>query len=150
MTATHLAFVPVLAEATAPVYLMSVAKPLITLALFVPYAALVSDKLAKDAAYYNLKPVRWSAIFIAFAAAAFLAAVLTPWWAAGAAAQIVLLAVPCLWYVKFRNKTATDVKPLRLYNLDFEKMAAERREKSARGSVTVRFQMKDRSEYPVP
>lgn len=150
MSALPLAFVPVLAEATSPVFLMSVAKPLITLAIFVPYAALVSDKLAKDAAAYNLKPIRWSAIFMAFAAAAFLAAVLTPWWAAGTAAQVVLLVAPCLWYVKYRNKTATSVPPLRLYNIDLEKMATDRRAKSARSSVSIRFQNKDRVEIPVP
>lgn len=150
MSALPLAFVPVLAEATSPVFLMSVAKPLITLAIFIPYAALVSDKLAKDAAAYNLKPIRWSAIFMAFAAAAFLAAVLTPWWVAGTAAQVALLVAPCLWYVKYRNKTATSVPPLRLYNIDLEKMATDRRAKSARSSVSIRFQNKDRVEIPVP
>lgn len=150
MTSPHIALLPLLAEATAPVFLMSVVKPVLTVGLFIPYASLVSGKLVKDAAYYNLKPFRWSAIFIGFAAAAFLAAVLMPWWAAGAALQILLLAVPCVWYVKFRNRTAEGVKPLVLYNLDFAKMASERRTRSAQGSVELRFQMPDRTEYPVP
>lgn len=150
MTETILAPAPMLAEATAPVFLMSVAKPLVSLALFVPYASLVSGTLAKDAGYYNLKPVRWSAIFLAFAAAAFLAVVLIPYWAAGVSLQAVLLAVPCIWYIKFRNRNAKGAKPLNVLNFDFAAMAAERRSKSARGSVEIRFQKKDRTEYPVP
>jgi type II secretory ATPase GspE/PulE/Tfp pilus assembly ATPase PilB-like protein len=144
------AALPLLAETPAPVFLMSVVKPLVTVALFVPYASLVSGKLVKDAAYYNLKPFRWSATFIGFAAAAFLAAVLMPWWAAGAVLQVALLATPCIWYVKYRNRTAEGVKPLVLYNLDFQKMASERRTRSAQSSVEVRFQRPDRTEHPVP
>jgi len=55
-------FIPgcsILAEATSPAILMSIAKPIVTFAAFVPYAVLVSTKLEKDAAYFNLKPQKW-------------------------------------------------------------------------------------------
>ena len=70
----------ILAETPVPLFLMSVAKPLVTIAAFVPYAAVVSGKLEKDAGYYNLKPQKWAAIFLAFGAAALLASILIPTW----------------------------------------------------------------------
>lgn len=140
----------ILAETPAPAFLMSIVKPLITLALFVPYARLTSGKLVKDADYYHLAPGKWSSIFLAFGAAALLAVVLTPWWLAGTAAQVLLLCAPCVWYVKHRNKNAKGVPKLVIYNLDLEKMAAARRTRSAQASVELFFQRKDRNRFTVP
>jgi type II secretory ATPase GspE/PulE/Tfp pilus assembly ATPase PilB-like protein len=142
--------ITLLAETPAPTFLMSVAKPLVSLALFVPYGAIVSGTLVKDAQYYNHNPSKWASIFLGFATVALLAVLLTPWWAAGVAVQIILLAVPCIWYVKFRNANTPTGKKLNLFNLDFEKMASDRRAKSARSSVTLRFQRRDRTEFTVP
>jgi len=50
-TAFFLPGVSILAESTSPAILMSIAKPIVTFAAFVPYAVLVSTKLEKDAAY---------------------------------------------------------------------------------------------------
>lgn len=147
---TSIGMTSLLAETPAPTFLMSVAKPLVTLALFVPYGVIVSGTLVKDAQYHNHNPSKWASIFLGFATVALLAVLLTPWWAAGAAAQILLLAVPCIWYVKFRNANTPAGKKLNLFNLDFEKMATERRAKSARSSVTLRFQRRDRTEFAVP
>lgn len=142
---------PLLAQSAAqPFILMSIVKPLVTLVAFVPYASVTSGKLVKDAAYYHLNPIKWGAIFVAFAAAALLTVLLVPFWAAGFAGQVILLCVPCFWYMSSRNKAAKDAKPLRFLNLDFGKMAEERRSRSAQQSVQLRFQKKDRSEVAVP
>ena len=144
---------PVLAEATSPAFLMSVAKPLVTFAAFVPYAVAVSTKLEKDAAYYNLKPQKWASIFLAFGTAGLLAALLVPYWLAGFPLMLVLYVVPCVWYLKFRNTElkGTKAKPLSLIGgIDFAKMAADRRAKGAQAGAALRFQRKDRSEQPVP
>ncbi|MBM4099231.1 MAG: hypothetical protein FJ260_04645 [Planctomycetes bacterium] len=146
-------FLPaLLAETPAPAFLMSVAKPLVSFAAFVPYAAFVSGKLEKDAAYYNLNPQKWSGIFLAFGAAALLAVLLVPTWLAGFPLMLTLMVVPCAWYMKFRNKAleGTKAKPLSVLSIDFAKMAAERRAKSAMAGATLRFQKKDRSDHPVP
>jgi len=146
-------FLPaLLAETPAPAFLMSVAKPLVSFAAFVPYAAFVSGKLEKDAAYYNLNPQKWSGIFLAFGAAAVLAVLLVPTWLAGFPLMLALMVVPCAWYMKFRNKAleGTKAKPLSVLSIDFAKMAAERRAKSAMAGATLRFQKKDRSDHPVP
>jgi len=142
----------ILAETPVPMFLMSVAKPLVTIGVLVPYAAVVSGKLEKDAAYYNLKPQKWAAIFLAFGSAALLAAVLVPTWLAGFPVMVALLVAPCAWYMSFRNKAlaGTKAKPLSFLNFDFAKMSAERRAKAARAGATLRFQAKDRSEHPVP
>ncbi len=141
-----------LAETAVPVFLMSVAKPLITLAAFVPYAAMVSTKLEKDAEYFNLNPRRWAATFLAFGTAGILSALMIPYWLAGFPLMLVLLVVPCVWYVSFRNKALAGTKApkLNLLKLDFDKMAAARRSKAASAAVTLKFQRPDRSEHPVP
>jgi len=145
-------FAPLLAEATSPAFLMSVAKPLVTFATFVPYAIMVSSKLEKDAAYFNLKPQKWSGMFMAFAAAGVLASLLIPFWLVGYPLMVVLFVAPCAWYMKFRNAElkGTKAKPLTFLNFDFGKMSAERRQKAALAGAKLRFQKKDRSEHPVP
>ena len=131
---------------------MSVAKPLVSFVAFVPYAAFVSGKLEKDAAYYNLNPQKWSGIFLAFGAAAVLAVLLVPTWFAGFPLMLALMVAPCAWYMGFRNKAlaGTKAKPLSFLSVDFAKMAADRRAKAASAGATLRFQKKDRSEHPVP
>ena len=143
---------PVLAEAAVPVFLMSLAKPLVTFAVFVPYAAVVSGKLEKDAAYYNLKPQRWAAIFMAFGAAGILAALMVPTWFAGFPLMVALLVAPCAWYMTSRNKAlaGTKAKKLAFLDIDFAAMSAARRAKAARAGATLRFLAKDRSERAVP
>jgi type II secretory ATPase GspE/PulE/Tfp pilus assembly ATPase PilB-like protein len=131
---------------------MSIAKPIVTFATFVPYAVLVSTKLEKDAAYFNLKPQKWAAIFLAFGTAGVLAALLIPTWFAGFPLMIALFAVPCTWYMKFRNEAlkGTKTKPLTFLDIDFGKMAAARKAKNAQAGATLRFQKKDRSEQAAP
>lgn len=143
---------PVLAEATSPAFLMSVAKPLVTFATFVPYAVMVSTKLEKDAAYFNLKPQKWATIFMGFGVAGVLAALLVPFWLAGYPLMVALFVAPCAWYMKFRNAElkGTKAKPLTFLDIDFGKLSAERRAKAALASASLRFQRKDRSEHPVP
>lgn len=143
---------PLLAETAAPVFLMSVAKPLVTFAAFVPYAVTVSTKLEKDAAYYNLKPQKWAGIFLAFGVAGILAALLVPWWLAGFPLMLALFVVPCAWYMRFRNAElkGTKAKPLNFLDIDFAKLSADRRAKKALAGAALRFQRKDRSEQPVP
>lgn len=151
-TAFFLPGVSVLAETTSPAILMSIAKPIVTFATFVPYAVLVSTKLEKDAAYFNLKPQKWAAIFLAFGTAGVLAALLIPTWFAGFPLMIALFAVPCTWYMKFRNEAlkGTKTKPLTFLDIDFGKMAAARKAKNAQAGATLRFQKKDRSEQAAP
>jgi type II secretory ATPase GspE/PulE/Tfp pilus assembly ATPase PilB-like protein len=143
---------PLLAEATSPAFLMSVAKPLVTFATFVPYAIMVSTKLEKDAGYFNLKPQKWAAIFMAFGIAGLLAALLVPFWLAGYPLMVALFVAPCMWYMKFRNAElkGTKAKPLTFLDIDFGKMSADRRAKAALAGAALRFQNKDRSEQPVP
>jgi type II secretory ATPase GspE/PulE/Tfp pilus assembly ATPase PilB-like protein len=131
---------------------MSIAKPIVTFATFVPYAVLVSTKLEKDAAYFNLKPQKWAAIFLAFGTAGVLAALLIPTWFAGFPLMIALFAAPCTWYMKFRNEAlkGTKTKPLTFLDIDFGKMAAARKAKNAQAGATLRFQKKDRSEQAAP
>ena len=152
MATTFTTLPALLAESPAPAFLMSVAKPIVTFAAFVPYAVLVSGKLEKDAAYYNLNPQKWSGIFLAFGAAAVLAVLLVPTWFAGFPLMLALMVVPCAWYMGFRNKAlaGTKAKPLSFLSIDFAKMAAERRAKAAMAGATLRFQRKDRSEHAVP
>ena len=151
-TALFLPGVSVLAETTSPAILMSIAKPIVTFATFVPYAVLVSTKLEKDAAYFNLKPQKWAAIFLAFGTAGVLAALLIPTWFAGFPLMIALFAAPCTWYMKFRNEAlkGTKTKPLTFLDIDFGKMAAARKAKNAQAGATLRFQKKDRSEQAAP
>ena len=148
-------FIPgcsILAEATSPAILMSIAKPIVTFAAFVPYAVLVSTKLEKDAAYFNLKPQKWASIFLAFGTAGVLSALLIPTWFAGFPLMIAFFAAPCTWYMKFRNEAlkGTKAKPLTFLDIDFGKMAADRKAKNAQAGATLRFQKKDRSEQAAP
>jgi len=151
-TAFFLPGVSILAESTSPAILMSIAKPIVTFAAFVPYAVLVSTKLEKDAAYFNLKPQKWAAIFLAFGTAGVLSALLIPTWFAGFPLMIAFFAAPCTWYMKFRNEAlkGTKTKPLTFLDIDFGKMAADRKAKSAQAGATLRFQKKDRSEQAAP
>jgi general secretion pathway protein E len=144
--------IPMLAETAVPVFLMSVGKPLATFAAFVPYAVIVSTKLEKDAAYFNLKPQKWASIFLAFGAAGVLAALMIPTWFAGFPLMLALFVAPCAWYMKFRNAAlaGTKAKKLAFLDIDFAAMSAARRAKAAQASVSVRFQAKDRSERQVP
>lgn len=144
-----------LADTPAPVFLMSVAKPALTLLATVAYVAVAVGKLSQDSQYYSIKPVRWSAIFLACGAVGLLLAMLLPWswgWFLGFPLMLAAYVVPCWLYVRARNEAlkGTKAPAIKFLNMDFAAMAAARRAKAAAGSVTLKFQKKDRSEHPIP
>ena len=75
-----------------------------------------------------------------------------PTWFAGFPLMIAFFAAPCTWYMKFRNEAlkGTKTKPLTFLDIDFGKMAADRKAKNAQAGATLRFQKKDRSEQAAP
>ncbi len=144
-----------LAETPAPVFLMSVAKPALTLLVTIAYVAVAVGKLSQDSQYYSIKPVRWSAIFLASGTVGLLLAMLLPWswgWFVGFPLMLAAYVVPCWLYVKARNEAlkGTKAPAIKFMNMDFAAIAAARRAKAAAGSVTLKFQKKDRSEHPIP
>jgi general secretion pathway protein E len=145
----------ILAETAVPFFLMSAAKPAVTLAAVLAYFNVVTVKLLPDAQMYQtfkVSPQKWSAIFLAFGAAAIAAVLLVPTWFGGFPLMLALMAAPCALYVKERGKklAGTRAKPILFLAIDFSKRAAERRARNARASVALRFERKDRSEHPVP
>jgi hypothetical protein len=144
-----------LAETPAPVFLMSVAKPALTLLATIAYVAVAVGKLSQDSQYYAIKPTRWSAIFLACGAVGLLLAMLLPWswgWFLGFPLMLAAYVTPCWLYVKARNQAlkGTKAPAIKFLNMDFAAMAAARRAKAAAGSVSLKFQKKDRSEHPIP
>jgi general secretion pathway protein E len=145
----------ILAETAVPVFLMSVAKPLVTLLAVLAYFNVVTVKLLPDALMYQsfkISPAKWSWMFLGFGTAALLAVLLIPTWFGGLPAMLALMAVPCALYVKERGKKleGTRAKPILFLAIDFSKRAAERKARAARASAAIRFEKKDRSEHPVP
>jgi hypothetical protein len=145
-----------LAEGSAPVFLMSVVKPLVTLVTLVAYASFSTGKLAQDAAYYNVKPLRWAGIFLGCGAAGLLAASMLPWtwgWFVGYPLMLAILVAPCWAYIKARNVALAGkkgVKPIKIGNIDWGARTAQKRAKAAAGMVRLKFMLKDRSEHPIP
>ena len=155
MTTVVLPHAAILAEAPVPVFLMSVVKPLVTLAVLLAYFNVVTVKLLPDAQMYQsfkISPTKWSWIFLGFGVAGLAAALLVPTWFGGLPAMLALMAVPCAMYVKERGKKleGTRAKPILFLAIDFSKQAADRKARAARAAASLRFERKDRSEHPVP
>ena len=139
MIAVAPSILPTLAEAGLPVFLMSAAKPAVSLAALLAYFNLVTVRLLPDAQMYQtykLSPSKWSGMFLGFGAAALAAVLLVPTWFGGFPAMLALLAAPCALYVRERTAklAGTNVKPMLLLAIDFSKRSADRHAKAARAA----------------
>jgi type II secretory ATPase GspE/PulE/Tfp pilus assembly ATPase PilB-like protein len=141
-----------LAEAPAPVFLMSVVKPVLTFAALMAYGNLVTTRLIPDCASLNMATPRWSWTFLGAAAGGLLAVLLVPWWWLGFPVMLGLMAWTCVLYAQYRAKVldGRPAPPLLFFSIDFSKRAAERRARAALAGARLRFERKDRTEQPVP
>ena len=141
-----------LAEAPAPVFLMSVVKPVLTFAALMAYGNLVTTRLIPDCASLNMATPRWSWTFLGAAAGGLLAVLLVPWWWLGFPVMLGLMAWTCVLYAQYRAKVldGRPAPPLLFFSIDLSKRRADRRAKAVQAGAKLRFERKDRSECQVP
>lgn len=86
-----------------PVFLMSVVKPILVLAVLGPWAWLVGS-LDKDAAYYYLKREQWAMAHIAGGIVGFAAIIMVPIFWVGLPLGVMILLGEVAGYIVYRNK----------------------------------------------
>jgi len=92
-----------------PVFLMSIAKPILVLAVLGPWAWIVG-RLDKDAGYFFLKREPWALIHIAAGIVAFGLMLVIPIFWIGWPLAMLILAGEIFGYVAYRNKQVPDGK----------------------------------------
>lgn len=146
MNDLHLPFAPVLAEGA---ILMSIAKPILTVALFVAYMRFVA-KFELDARRFTLPVPQLNMLFIAVAVAMLALVVFVPiFWisfplAAGAFVGTMY------WYWKFRDARVPEIEKFKLGGEQFAKAMEARRKASAEKAASVLFTTSAGQKVPVP
>ncbi len=131
--------------------LVSIAKPLLLLVTFVPWAWLISSKLDKDARYFHLKRHMWNGLHLGAGVAALVAALCIPWfWFVGWPVAVLILLAPVLAYWKLRNRALPEAQRFHLTGADFRKRLSARRQARAAGGAMIRFYDASGKECPVP
>jgi general secretion pathway protein E len=128
--------------------LVSFYKPLLIMAVMVPWARLVSSKLEKDARYYKFPYRRWNAIWLASAVAALAVMLFVPIFVFGWALGMVLLAVPLYAYMEVRNRAVPE--QARFDFARYFRTGDEARARQRAAAVTVHFLDPGGAERPTP
>jgi len=118
----------ILSDAT-PVFLLSPWKPILTCALFVAWAWLVSTFIEKDARSVRLNSVMWNGIHISSACVALIVMIFGQIFYVAFPIAIVILLAPILVYWKVRNEAVEDEHKFHL-GADTIKSALERRKRT--------------------
>jgi type II secretory ATPase GspE/PulE/Tfp pilus assembly ATPase PilB-like protein len=128
-------------------FLVSVYKPLLLLAAFVPWAWLVSSRLEKDARYYKLDHRRWNAGWLASGVAALAVMLFVPIFWIGWPAGMIVLAGPLYAYMLVRNRAVPEKARFEFAQL-FRKGPAK--PKARASAATVQFMPLKGAARPVP
>ena len=132
-----------------PVYLMSPWKPFLVVAAFISWAWLVGTKLDKDAAKFNLDPVKWNSIQLVCAAAGLVVMLFIPNFYISFPAGFAVLFVPTMIYWKTRNASVSEIHQFHLGADALRERAEQRRAAKASRAVTLKFDGVD-GEVKVP
>jgi type II secretory ATPase GspE/PulE/Tfp pilus assembly ATPase PilB-like protein len=130
--------------------LLSIAKPLLLLATFVPWAWLISSKLDKDARYFHQKRQMWNGIHLAAGVAALAAGLGIPIFWIGWPVSVLVLSGPVLAYWKVRNDSVPQSAKFYLTSEGLAARLAARRQSRAARAAMVRFVGPDGAERKVP
>jgi len=134
-----------------PLYLMSLAKPIITLAVLGPWAWIVG-RLDKDAGYYYLKQQLWSMAHIGAGLVGFAFIVLFPIFWVGLVLGLMVLAGESAGYVLYRNREVDEAE--RWSGMDIiRKVQREREQKAAERAIErsgVKLMDKNESRIEIP
>ncbi len=135
--------------AAASAFLISVYKPLLIFAVFVPWAWLVSSKLEKDARYNRINFRLFNGVYLGCAVAALAVMLFVPIFWVGWPLGIVVLATPVFAYNQVRNRTVAEKDRFKFTAKALTgKMAANRRARTAQASV--RFTGPNGTEHSIP
>jgi len=133
-----------------PVFLMSIAKPILVLAVLGPWAWIVG-RLDKDAGYYFLKREQWSFIHIATGLFAFAIMIMIPIFWIGWPLAIVILAGEIFGYVAYRNKQVPEGKKWDGQTFtNISKKLDERKADKAQDRAQIKLIDKDEKYLDVP
>lgn len=94
--------------------LVSIYKPILLAATFLPWAWLVSSKLDKDARFYHFAVTHWNTAHLVAGAAALAAGLFIPIFWIGWPVALLVLAGPVLVYWKYRNDRVPEEERFRL------------------------------------
>lgn len=139
----------ILAQGALPVQLLSSYKPIVLAITLIPYAWLVSTKLEKDAGYFNLGSIKWSAIFLGTAVLALATALLIPIFWIGWPLMVIVLAATPLLYMQYRNKRVPADRQYKLKFGGIAEAAATRREAKLQKSANISLHGRN-GRFPLP
>ncbi|MFM7133878.1 MAG: ATPase, T2SS/T4P/T4SS family [Planctomycetota bacterium] len=134
--------------AEAPI-LMSIAKPLLTVAIFVPYMRYVA-KFEPDARFFNLPVAAWNFGFIGAGVAALACVLFIPIFWVGWPLAAVLMASTMFAYWKFRDARVPERARFSLGGEGIARALEARKKASAEKAATVLFTRADGAKEPVP
>ena len=137
---------PVLAEAY---ILMSIAKPILLAAIFIPYMRFVAQ-FEPDARRFVLPVMQLNFLFIGVAILAMAAMVLIPIFWIGWPVAAGMLAGTMYWYWGFRDARVPESAKFKLGSEAFRKAMDKRREASAEKAASVLFTTAKGEKEPVP
>ncbi len=132
-----------------PVFLMSPWKPFLVVASFIAWAWLVGVKLDKDAARFNLDPVKWNSIQLFGAGVGLAAMLFIPIFYIGFPIGVAILLAPTMMYWKIRNAEVSEKLQFQLGTGALKERAQLRKAAKAGRAVTLKFEGKD-GEVQVP
>ena len=137
---------PVLAEAY---ILMSIAKPILLAAIFIPYMRFVAQ-FEPDARRFVLPVMQLNFLFIGVAVLALAAMVLIPIFWIGWPVAAGMLVGTMYWYWGFRDARVPESAKFKLGSEAFRKAMDKRREASAEKAASVLFTTAKGEKEPVP
>ena len=134
-------------------FLLSFYKPVLMLAVFIPWAWLISSKLDKDARFFYLNHRMWNGIHLACGVAAIavmLIGAIGWWFWLGWPLGAMVLLTPVLVYWKVRNNSVPENAKFALTGQSIaERMQARRLQRAAR-AATITFIDSDGNARDVP
>lgn len=137
---------PMLAEAF---ILMSIAKPILLVALLIPYMRFVA-MFEFDARRFNLPVLQLNFLFLGVALLAIAAAVLIPIFWIGWPLAAGMLVGTMYWYWGYRDARVPETAKFKLGSDAFQNMMAKRREATAEKAASVLFTTAKGEKEPVP
>ncbi len=137
---------PVLADS---MILMSIAKPILLVALFVPYMRFVAQ-FESDARRFTLPVVKLNFIFLGVAVLALLGIVLIPWFAVGWILGAMMMTGTMYTYWKYRDERVPASEKFQLGGEGFAKRMEARRKASSERAASVLFTNAKGVKQPVP
>src|SRR5262245_5573956 len=128
-------------------FLVSFYKPLLILAVFLPWAWLVSSKLEKDARYYKMPHRRWNVIWLSSFVVALGVTLFVPIFWVGWPLGMVLLGGPLYAYLEVRNRVVPEKQRFEVAQL-FRQGGAQQKHRPT--DATVHFLDAKGAQRPAP